>query len=196
MIKLNKPQTKFFECAVNMFGSTPVKRKILQECADNNDVRLPVTVLKAHCQSDKRGYYDVSLSGITPTITIIPEDDTPDDFDADEDIQMAIDIPTPKPVAPKPKKANKQPKRNVKLVEQFNNPVYVMISIDNSGIPVVRYVCQSLENAWQKLNNIFHDNGNMKFKDAVKIIDRIGFVQVKSANSALLCEITKVELEN
>ena len=109
---------------------------------------------------------------------------------------MAIDIPTPKPVAPKPKKANKQPKRNVKLVEQFNNPVYVMISIDNSGIPVVRYVCQSLENAWQKLNNIFHDNGNMKFKDAVKIIDRIGFVQVKSANSALLCEITKVELEN
>ncbi len=67
-MKLNKNQLKFFIEAVQHFGdeSNNIRLKDINKFAIENNLIVPTSALKSYCheQNQKRGYYNLLLSGV------------------------------------------------------------------------------------------------------------------------------------
>ena len=198
MKKLNKSQHKFFQEAVNKFGSNPTRKKDLQSLADGIKVRLPVTVLKALCKSKVRGRYDVSKAGVERFDPVIDAMETPVDVAEVMAEQVSVKDGGDDEYIQKPKKKTKQRKKPSKLTFKYEwkNPVYLVMFRNHRIINSVRMVKQSFESAWKARKNLLCDHGNMSFKEAQKIIEKVGEVKIRSTNSYLFCVIQKMELES
>lgn len=200
VLNLNKNQRKFFIEAIAHFGdnSNDVRLKDLKEFADNNDLIVPVSALKNHCQEEDgvRGHYNLLLSGITPLEPEPKPDTNPRPmgvFRTTEDVIMDTssyaDGPPPKVKKHAPKKF--VPEKNQKPLK-WKNPVYVVSNMEGAVISVHH----SPHTAFEKRLQVLHDNGLMSYDDYEARLKYIGGAIIESNNSQLTCLIEIKEVES
>jgi len=185
MIKLNKNQRKFFEKAIDFYGesSREVNFKSLKNFADINNLIIPVSALKKHCRI-KRGRYDLTLVGITPSP---PKEVIPDFPDKNESVikDMPIYADTPK----------KQNKRNFNITGlkpiKWRNPVYVLLDSDYDIVSIHHTACGAYKNKW----NILHSSCDCSWKEVEKELKYTGKCIINSTNSNLWCVIVIMEMK-
>lgn len=198
MIILNKNQKKFFISAIKHFGerSNDVRLKELKEYADENNVILPTSALKRHCQEDHlvRGHYNLLLTKLKPepepeiTPTILREFSNREDVIVDSSaFAEPIGLPTLKRSMVKPYIIEKGQQKVV-----FRNPVFVVSNGDGQVIGVH----QSMKSAWKRRIRAFHDEGLMLYEDFETRMNYVGGAIIPSAvSSHLSCLIEIKELE-
>ena len=200
MVTLNKNQTKFFEEALNSFGkeSTNVKYKDLVEFAEQKELIIPISALKAYCGKDTRGYYDLTLVGINMDnykqidIDVDYVLDNTEEFEVyNEDVH---ELPIPK------EKSNiiidsssfaSESDIDIDTTPQRKKYVFVVMNTNEDPIKIN----ETLVGAFKNRIAILHDQGNKKIGEVESDIKKKGFSTIKSANSNVYCHISKMELD-
>jgi hypothetical protein len=197
--KLNKNQLSFFEEAIPYFGlgARAAKYADITKFAEIRALTVPISFLKDHCKTDKRGTYDLNQSGIViddeAEITLI--DLNLDDSDPDSLIVVSeaspIILEQSAYAEPEDKKVPSMFKSRDPIKRKFHNPVYIVQDMEGE----VRSVCDSPKAAYKKANNVLHGGFSMTERQATDALLKYGLCFITCTNAVnLKVKISKVEL--
>jgi hypothetical protein len=201
MIKLNKNQRKFFECALDHFGnkSINIRLKSINEFADDNGLIVPTSILKKHCHEDtqKRGYYNLTLAGIKGLSQKIPQKNSDIEcIGAESDvIHDTPDVIIETSSFVHNSGVMQNTKKRIfncagKHLLRYNNAVYILI---NANFEIVS-VHKTAKGAYDNKHIVLHSGCDIDFKEVEKELNYTGKCVIKSNNSNIWCCIFKEEL--
>jgi hypothetical protein len=206
-MKLNKNQRKFFEEALRHFGERAgdVLRRELVEFANENGLILPTSALRKYCQTETRGHYDLTKTGLT--VETVIEDEAkdnenpkkegsrlPDSFRSSPDV--IVDTPVyaesePAPKLPTRKRPDKAPVKTYPPSEK--DSVFILFDEEMQYISAHKTV----ESAYNYCSSFFFHShiGNMSKKEAVAQVMETGNCCLHDSNSGLNAYIIAQKLK-
>lgn len=189
MITLNKNQKKFFEEAIKHFkeGSNDVRLKDINDFATENDLIVPTSALKHHCQEEGqvRGYYNLFLSGIE-YVEVFVESPVLKEFTSTESV--IIESPA---FVESGKSKYKPFSKKGKTRLNFRSPVYLVINTDGAVLAVRK----KIEDAYKDRIMSIHDQGTKDYNIVKDELEYMGSSRIQSNNSQLWCDIIVIELK-
>jgi len=196
--KLNKNQLSFFEEAIPYFGfgARMAKYADITKFAEIRALTVPISFLKDHCKTNKRGIYDLTLSGVEveqEETGLMALDLDDDDDDKEEKVfeKVPVILEQSAYADPDEKKLPKMFNTRDPIKRKFRNPVYVVQDVEGE----VRSICDSPKQAYKRSNNVLHGGFSMTERQATDALMKYGicFITCTSATSVKV-KISKVEL--